>query len=102
VLEDWIWHTGLPTLAYASLLYAGITLLRGSLDAQYFAGGSALLLVFIGIHNAWDTVMYITAREQEHNAKKSAQARNTESTPTASDGPRSRPAESRSGNPSTS
>jgi hypothetical protein len=60
VLEDWIWHAGLPILAYAGLLHSGIMLARVSTDVLYVAGGAVLLLVFIGIHNAWDTVMYIT------------------------------------------
>jgi hypothetical protein len=36
-------------------------------------GGSALLLVFIGIHNAWDTVAYVTLeRARERKAKATA------------------------------
>lgn len=59
VMEDIIWHMVLPLLAYASLLVAAVLLpahVRGSL---FTIGGSALLLLFIGIHNAWDTVTYI-------------------------------------------
>ena len=67
VLEDWVWHTGLPMLAYAALVVAGIRLPR-DVAALYVIGGAALLLVFIGIHNAWDTVAYVIferAREQK-------------------------------------
>jgi hypothetical protein len=60
VLEDWIWHGVLPTLAYAALLYAGLTLRQDTDDALLVIGGAALLLVFVGIHNAWDTVTYVT------------------------------------------
>lgn len=60
VLEDWTWHAALPMLAYAALVYAGIQLWRVRSDASFIVGGSTLLLVFIGIHNAWDTVMYVT------------------------------------------
>ena len=59
VLEDWIWHAALPMLAYAALVYSGLALSRGSADALYVVGAATLLLVFIGIHNAWDTIMYI-------------------------------------------
>jgi hypothetical protein len=59
VLEDWIWHAALPILAYANMVHAGMRLSR-SADALFLVGGSVLLLVFIGIHNAWDTVMYVT------------------------------------------
>jgi hypothetical protein len=81
VLEDWLWHVGLPLLAYTALLYGGILLLQGSLDAQYFVGGTSLLLVFVGIHNAWDTVMYIMEREQASKAGAAANDRDEEPPP---------------------
>ena len=60
VLEDWIWHALLPTLAYAALVHAGFALRQEHADTLYIVGAATLLLVFIGIHNAWDTVMYVT------------------------------------------
>ena len=60
VLEDWIWHAALPMLAYASLVHAGWAIAHRSPDTLYVAGAATLLLVFVGIHNAWDTVMYVT------------------------------------------
>ena len=63
VLEDWIWHTILPTLAYASLLVAGATLERLATPMLFAIGAAELLLVFVGIHNAWDTVTYVTLME---------------------------------------
>jgi hypothetical protein len=77
VLEDWIWHAALPILAYGALVYAGIRLSRVSGDALFIVGGSTLLLVFIGIHNAWDTVTYVMlerAREQRAKAHERHQA----------------------------
>jgi hypothetical protein len=58
VLEDWIWHIALPFIAYASLLSAAILLQRVTHQALFLVAASALLLLFIGIHNAWDTVTY--------------------------------------------
>jgi hypothetical protein len=61
VLEDWIWHAALPAIAYAALVHAGWAMVaHGSAGTLYEVGAATLLLVFIGIHNAWDTVMYIT------------------------------------------
>jgi hypothetical protein len=59
VFEDWLWHTILPGLAYLALLVSGLTLSDEAGSATFFIGAAALLLVFIGIHNAWDTVTYI-------------------------------------------
>jgi len=62
VFEDWLWHTFLPTLSYAALLLEGLVLSRSFADALFGIGAAALLLVFVGIHNAWDTVTYVVAR----------------------------------------
>jgi hypothetical protein len=70
VLEDWIWHAALPILAYAALVYAGIAIARGSADAEYIVGAASLLLVFIGIHNAWDTVTYVTLERAKRESEK--------------------------------
>jgi len=56
--EDWLRHAILPFVAYALLglsVFAVYSYPHGSL---FCVGASALLLLFIGIHNAWDTVTY--------------------------------------------
>jgi hypothetical protein len=65
VLEDWIWHNILPLVAYATLLIGGALLAARPEGALLAIGGATLLLVFIGIHNAWDTVTYVTLRGAE-------------------------------------
>ena len=59
VLEDWVWHTVLPFLAYGGLLVASIVLLRRPTSALFVVAVSSLMLVFIGIHNSWDSVTYV-------------------------------------------
>ena len=59
VFEDWLFHTGLPFVAYAAVLTAGITLTRDTIDASFGVAGASLLLLFIGVHNAWDTVTFL-------------------------------------------
>ena len=59
VLSDWIWHTVLPLIAYALLLAAAVVLPGNPRRALFVVGGTTLMLLFIGIHNAWDTVTYI-------------------------------------------
>jgi len=67
VLEDWIWHVVLPLIAYASVLAAAFALNRYAVPSQFTIAGAALLLLFIGIHNAWDTVTYITLGHVERS-----------------------------------
>jgi hypothetical protein len=60
VLEDWIWHTGLPMFAYTCLLVAGVLTHWHPGPAMYLVAAIALLLLFVGIHNAWDAAVYIS------------------------------------------
>ena len=60
VLEDWLWHVVFPFIAYATLLVAAVSMRWHPAPALFSVGASSLLLLFIGIHNAWDTVTYIT------------------------------------------
>ena len=59
VLEDWIWHCSLPPVGYAMLFGAAITLQRHVAVSLFVIAGTSLLLLFVGIHNAWDSVTYI-------------------------------------------
>jgi hypothetical protein len=82
VLEDWVWHATLPLLAYAALVHAGIQLSHVSSDALYIVGAAVLLLLFIGIHNAWDTVTYITLeRGRRERARRERSADTPHPTP---------------------
>jgi hypothetical protein len=63
VLEDWIWHAVLPLVAYGVMTVAAAGLTFDVRDALFAVAGSALLLLFIGIHNAWDTVTYLAVNQ---------------------------------------
>jgi len=59
VLEDWLWHTVLPLGSYTALLVAALLLPGHPVPALYLIAAATVLLLFIGIHNAWDNVTYI-------------------------------------------
>ena len=59
VFEDWLWHAVLPLIAYALLLVGAVMLRSYPQPVLFVVGATTLLLLFIGIHNAWDTVTYI-------------------------------------------
>jgi hypothetical protein len=65
VLEDWMWHNVLPLVAYATLVISALLLRRNPAPSLFVIGGTALLLLFIGIHNAWDSVVYIALRRRQ-------------------------------------
>lgn len=65
VLEDWIWHVVLPLAAYAGLIATALMLERDIDHALFITGGSTLLLLFIGIHNSWDTVAYLAVQRAQ-------------------------------------
>jgi hypothetical protein len=56
--EDWLCHALLPLAAYAGLALSGYVALSDTRAALFGVGGAALLLLFVGIHNAWDAVAY--------------------------------------------
>lgn len=64
VFEDWLFHTALPLLAYATLFSGALTLVHHTADALFGIGAASVLLLFIGIHNAWDTVTFIATDNQ--------------------------------------
>ena len=69
VLEDWLWHTVFPLISYTALVVAAIVLLGNPALALFVIAAVALLLLFIGIHNAWDTVTYVAAGLSEPENK---------------------------------
>jgi hypothetical protein len=65
VFEDWLFHAGLPVFAYACLFVAGLMVFWRPAPALYVVAATALILLFIGIHNAWDAAVYMAMRRKE-------------------------------------
>ncbi len=66
VFEDWLFHLLLPITAYAMLAVAGCVAYAHARAALFVVSAAALLLLFIGIHNAWDTVTYHVFVRKQH------------------------------------
>ena len=60
VLEDWAWHVVIPLACYIALFVVAIVLLNNPVLAMFFIGAVTVLFLFVGIHNSWDTVTYIS------------------------------------------
>jgi len=63
--EDWFWYVVLPLVGYAALIAEAVSLSQGFKWCLFLVAASSLLFLFIGIHNAWDTVTYVALRRVE-------------------------------------
>lgn len=63
--EDWAWNVLLPFAAYGTLGIGAITLHAAGAKALYAPAAAALLLIFVGIHNAWDVVTFLATGRAE-------------------------------------
>ena len=71
--EDWLFHVLLPFAAYATLAGSAYAAFAHAQEAMFSVAAAALLLLFIGIHNAWDAVTYHVfvnrAREEDERPR---------------------------------
>lgn len=56
--EDWLFYVLLPIVAYLLLALMPLPSLTYGRETLFAIGGGVLLLLFTGIHNAWDAVAY--------------------------------------------
>jgi hypothetical protein len=72
--EDWLFHVLLPFAAYAALAGSAYAAGSAARDAMFGIAAAALLLLFVGIHNAWDAVTYHifhVSKRERGNAERS-------------------------------
>ncbi len=73
VFEDWLFHVLLPVVSYAMIVASAGAAYSHPRPALFLVGAAALVLLFIGIHNAWDLVTYhvfVKGREQGKTEQK--------------------------------
>jgi len=58
VFEDWLFHVLLPLAAYTLLAISAYAAPYYARPAPFLVGAAALVLLLIGIHNAWDAITY--------------------------------------------
>jgi hypothetical protein len=77
VFEDWLFHILLPLAAYAAMVVSACAACTHGRRALFLVAAAALLLLFIGIHNAWDIVTYhvFVRKEKEREIEQSAKSK---------------------------
>lgn len=66
-VEDWVWYTIVPFVAYAAMTIAGIALSHLGDSMLFLAAASVTLLLLIGIRNSWDVVTYLAISGRADN-----------------------------------
>ena len=64
VYEDWLWNVIMPAIAYAGLLAMAVLSWRDLQHGLYGVAAVAVLLLFIGIRNAWDIAVWNSVQRQ--------------------------------------
>ncbi len=81
---DWCWYGAVPLASYLALFFTGVALRWHPETLLFLIAGIALMLLYTGIHNAWDTVTYIIVVK-----KSPARDRDKQSSPNADSPPSS-------------
>jgi hypothetical protein len=63
-LEDHAFHFILPSAAYASVVVAGASAWASPSTSLYLIAASMIGLLIIGIHNAWDSAVWMVMRSE--------------------------------------
>lgn len=67
-LEDWIFHAALPLAAFVIVALAAVEVNSHFLGSIFAIAGAVMLLLFTGIHNAWDGAVYqVLTRRQDRS-----------------------------------
>jgi hypothetical protein len=70
-MEDWAFHVILPFAAYGLLMLSCLLGIADMHLALFGVAAAALILLFTGIHNAWDAVAYQVYVLRRDNTEKS-------------------------------
>ena len=64
-LLDWIWFVALPLATYGLLLLAGVGFLLQAAWSMHSLAVALILLLVVGIRNAWDIVIWMSRQEHK-------------------------------------
>jgi len=65
VLEDWIWNVTLPALCFCVLLTMAFLFSIMPKQCPYGVAAAIMLLMIVGIHNAWDIAVWNSINKKD-------------------------------------
>lgn len=75
VLEDWTFHIILPLASYLTYLIGACVLPFNPAPTLFAIAAATILFLFTGIHNAWDSITYITFQVANRDDQRQEEAR---------------------------
>jgi hypothetical protein len=63
--EDWLCNVILPLVAYAALAIGAVLIWNRPEPSLYGFAAASMLLLFVGIHNAWDVAVWNSIRKHK-------------------------------------
>src|SRR4051812_39570413 len=73
---DWIWYVAAPVLAYLALITSAFLFWLNLKWSLFVVGAVSLTFLFLGIHNSWDTVTYLSIRNWTKTEEEKTEAQN--------------------------
>ena len=70
VLEDWIWNVILPALCFCMLLTTAFLFSGWPKQCPYGVAAAIMLLMIVGIHNAWDIAVWNSINKEGEKTEK--------------------------------
>jgi hypothetical protein len=75
VLEDWIWNVILPGLCFGALLSIAFLFSTKPTQCLYGVAAAIMLLMIVGIHNAWDIAVWNIVNKHKDKTEKPKNSR---------------------------
>jgi hypothetical protein len=67
---DWVWFVALPVVCYALILASGVAIGMNLVIGLYGIAATMLLMIVVGIRNAWDVVLWVAQKARPEPAEK--------------------------------
>jgi hypothetical protein len=64
VWEDWMFHAIIPAVVYVCLLALAQVVRHATAVALFAVAALSLIMLFVGVHNAWDIAVWMTIRKE--------------------------------------
>lgn len=64
-MEDWCFYAVLPVVAYGAIAMAAAMIVLGVDSPLYVLAAALILLLIVGVRNAWDMATFFIMRERE-------------------------------------